>query len=205
MECCSKKCARHIIFMGIIYGGHLHAYFVFFFYFHLHFFILSVSHPDTMPCSVFCVGYNAPSCTSLNFMLIFLFLWYSTHSLDDVMLWLHWNFRHKYIIRGNKTWMFYWYFQVPMATTACFIIVSRNDIPIYETELGSAAKVCHSSFIFVSRFLCFFFFKYKFFVPCKCILSISLVYVVYGITMKRRKAQIGKAYGFLWLLGFSLL
>ncbi|KAK7825521.1 trafficking protein particle complex subunit 2 [Quercus suber] len=28
-----------------------------------------------------------------------------------------------------------------MATTACFIIVSRNDIPIYEAEVGSAAKI----------------------------------------------------------------
>ncbi|KAJ0989869.1 hypothetical protein J5N97_008225 [Dioscorea zingiberensis] len=27
-----------------------------------------------------------------------------------------------------------------MATTACFIIVSRNDIPIYEAEVGSAMK-----------------------------------------------------------------
>ncbi|KAK4844719.1 hypothetical protein QYF36_023614 [Acer negundo] len=27
-----------------------------------------------------------------------------------------------------------------MATTACFIIVSRNDIPIYEAEVGSATK-----------------------------------------------------------------
>ncbi|BFG19937.1 hypothetical protein CerSpe_062110 [Prunus speciosa] len=27
-----------------------------------------------------------------------------------------------------------------MATTACFVIVSRNDIPIYEAEVGSAAK-----------------------------------------------------------------
>ncbi|XP_022970900.1 trafficking protein particle complex subunit 2 isoform X1 [Cucurbita maxima] len=27
-----------------------------------------------------------------------------------------------------------------MATTACFIIVSRNNIPIYEAEVGSAAK-----------------------------------------------------------------
>ncbi|XP_068644253.1 transport protein particle 20 kDa subunit-like isoform X2 [Aristolochia californica] len=27
-----------------------------------------------------------------------------------------------------------------MASTACFIIVSRNDIPIYEAELGSAIK-----------------------------------------------------------------
>ncbi|XP_050385470.1 uncharacterized protein LOC126801998 isoform X2 [Argentina anserina] len=27
-----------------------------------------------------------------------------------------------------------------MATTACFIIVSRNDIPIYEAEVGSTAK-----------------------------------------------------------------
>nr|POF17278.1 protein free1 [Quercus suber] len=31
--------------------------------------------------------------------------------------------------------------RVLMATTACFIIVSRNDIPIYEAEVGSAAKV----------------------------------------------------------------
>ncbi|RYR44707.1 hypothetical protein Ahy_A08g040993 isoform C [Arachis hypogaea] len=28
-----------------------------------------------------------------------------------------------------------------MATTACFIIVSRNDIPIYEAEVGVAAKI----------------------------------------------------------------
>jgi hypothetical protein len=34
-----------------------------------------------------------------------------------------------------------------MATTACFIIVSRNDIPIYEAEVGVAAKV--------SSFFCF--------------------------------------------------
>ncbi|KAK9149676.1 hypothetical protein Scep_008433 [Stephania cephalantha] len=27
-----------------------------------------------------------------------------------------------------------------MASTACFIIVSKNDIPIYEAEVGSAAK-----------------------------------------------------------------
>ncbi|KAK6915009.1 Trafficking protein particle complex subunit 2, partial [Dillenia turbinata] len=27
-----------------------------------------------------------------------------------------------------------------MASTACFIIVSRNDIPIYEAEIGSAPK-----------------------------------------------------------------
>ncbi|PKI31700.1 hypothetical protein CRG98_047910 [Punica granatum] len=27
-----------------------------------------------------------------------------------------------------------------MATTACFIIVSRNDIPIYEAEVGSTVK-----------------------------------------------------------------
>jgi hypothetical protein len=31
-----------------------------------------------------------------------------------------------------------------MATTACFIIVSRDDIPIYEAEVGSATKVCAS-------------------------------------------------------------
>ncbi|KAK6912191.1 Trafficking protein particle complex subunit 2 [Dillenia turbinata] len=29
-----------------------------------------------------------------------------------------------------------------MATTACFIIVSSNDIPIYEAEIGSAPKTC---------------------------------------------------------------
>ncbi|EFH65549.1 predicted protein [Arabidopsis lyrata subsp. lyrata] len=28
-----------------------------------------------------------------------------------------------------------------MANTACFIIVGRNDIPIYEAEVGSAAKL----------------------------------------------------------------
>ncbi|KAJ0252627.1 hypothetical protein HA466_0118020 [Hirschfeldia incana] len=27
-----------------------------------------------------------------------------------------------------------------MANTACFMIVARNDIPIYEAEVGSAAK-----------------------------------------------------------------
>ncbi|GAB2293615.1 hypothetical protein Dimus_027828 [Dionaea muscipula] len=27
-----------------------------------------------------------------------------------------------------------------MASTACFMIVSRNDIPIYEAELGTALK-----------------------------------------------------------------
>ncbi|TYH55576.1 hypothetical protein ES332_D09G243900v1 [Gossypium tomentosum] len=27
-----------------------------------------------------------------------------------------------------------------MTTAACFIIASRNDIPIYEAEVGSAAK-----------------------------------------------------------------
>lgn len=31
-----------------------------------------------------------------------------------------------------------------MANTACFIIVSRNDIPIYEAEVGSAMKVLHA-------------------------------------------------------------
>jgi len=29
-----------------------------------------------------------------------------------------------------------------MASTACFVIVSKNDIPIYEAEVGSALKVC---------------------------------------------------------------
>ncbi|TVU29241.1 hypothetical protein EJB05_20799 [Eragrostis curvula] len=27
-----------------------------------------------------------------------------------------------------------------MASTACFVIVSKNDIPIYEAEVGSAPK-----------------------------------------------------------------
>ena len=29
-----------------------------------------------------------------------------------------------------------------MTSTACFMIVSRNDIPIYEAEVGAAPKVC---------------------------------------------------------------
>jgi hypothetical protein len=36
-----------------------------------------------------------------------------------------------------------------MATTACFIIVSRNDIPIYEAEVGSATKVWTSFLLFI--------------------------------------------------------
>lgn len=28
-----------------------------------------------------------------------------------------------------------------MASTACFVMVSRNDSPIYETEVGTAPKV----------------------------------------------------------------
>ncbi|KAK3198423.1 hypothetical protein Dsin_021838 [Dipteronia sinensis] len=32
-----------------------------------------------------------------------------------------------------------------MASTSCFIIVSRNDIPIYEAEVGSATKVLESN------------------------------------------------------------
>jgi len=39
-----------------------------------------------------------------------------------------------------------------MATTACFIIVSRNDIPIYEAEVGVAAKVWFSLFILYFSF-----------------------------------------------------
>lgn len=42
-----------------------------------------------------------------------------------------------------------------MTTTACFIIVSRNDIPIYEAEVGVAAKVClfifYFSFFYLSK------------------------------------------------------
>lgn len=34
-----------------------------------------------------------------------------------------------------------------MANTACFIIVGRNDIPIYEAEVGSAPKVLFLSFL----------------------------------------------------------
>jgi hypothetical protein len=36
---------------------------------------------------------------------------------------------------------------VGMASTACFVIVSKNDIPIYEAEVGSAPKVCILDFI----------------------------------------------------------
>lgn len=36
-----------------------------------------------------------------------------------------------------------------MTSTACFMIVSRNDIPIYEAEVGTAPKVCHSRCIFM--------------------------------------------------------
>ena len=31
--------------------------------------------------------------------------------------------------------------KINMASTACFMIVSRNDIPIYEAEVGAAVKV----------------------------------------------------------------
>lgn len=30
-----------------------------------------------------------------------------------------------------------------MGSTACFVIVARNDCPIYESELGTAPKVSH--------------------------------------------------------------
>lgn len=39
-----------------------------------------------------------------------------------------------------------------MANTACFIIVARNDIPIYEAEVGSAAKV--HFFLLCISFIC---------------------------------------------------
>ncbi|KAF8389384.1 hypothetical protein HHK36_026079 [Tetracentron sinense] len=39
-----------------------------------------------------------------------------------------------------------------MASTSCFIIVSRNDIPIYEAEVGSAVKLI----IFVDILASFF-------------------------------------------------
>lgn len=29
-----------------------------------------------------------------------------------------------------------------MTSTACFMIISKNDIPIYEAEVGAAPKVC---------------------------------------------------------------
>lgn len=45
-----------------------------------------------------------------------------------------------------------------MTTTACFIIVSRNDIPIYEAEVGVAAKVC----LFIFYFSFFYLSKKKF-------------------------------------------
>jgi hypothetical protein len=34
-----------------------------------------------------------------------------------------------------------------MASTACFVIVSKNDIPIYEAEVGSAPKVWFFQYI----------------------------------------------------------
>jgi hypothetical protein len=40
-----------------------------------------------------------------------------------------------------------------MATTACFIIVSRNDIPIYEAEVGVAAKVLFNLLLVYGLFL----------------------------------------------------
>lgn len=43
------------------------------------------------------------------------------------------------------------YVLVGMASTACFVIVSKNDIPIYEAEVGSAPKVCTLNFM---PFLC---------------------------------------------------
>jgi len=36
---------------------------------------------------------------------------------------------------------------VEMASTACFVIVSKDDIPIYEAEVGSAPKVWLFQFI----------------------------------------------------------
>ncbi|XP_020085196.1 probable trafficking protein particle complex subunit 2 isoform X4 [Ananas comosus] len=36
---------------------------------------------------------------------------------------------------GNQQFVFW-----IMASTACFVIVSRNDIPIYEAEVGSVLK-----------------------------------------------------------------
>ncbi|KAH7858835.1 hypothetical protein Vadar_028556 [Vaccinium darrowii] len=35
----------------------------------------------------------------------------------------------------NQFWL-----KTDMASTACFMIVSRNDIPIYEAEVGAAVK-----------------------------------------------------------------
>ncbi|KAG6539174.1 hypothetical protein ZIOFF_004327 [Zingiber officinale] len=40
-----------------------------------------------------------------------------------------------------------------MAGTACFIIVSRHDIPIYEAEVGSAAKVSSFLSLIIDKFL----------------------------------------------------
>jgi trafficking protein particle complex subunit 2 len=43
-----------------------------------------------------------------------------------------------------------------MASTACFvIIVSKNDIPIYEAEVGSAPKVC------TLNFMCFLYNRFR--------------------------------------------
>ena len=66
--------------------------------------------------------------------------------------------------------------RVLMATTACFIIVSRNDIPIYEAEVGSAAKVWHSLFAFVFTFSFFFCRNCKFVLPCEFLLPFLLFF-----------------------------
>jgi hypothetical protein len=36
-----------------------------------------------------------------------------------------------------------------MASTACFVIVSKNDIPIYEAEVGSAPRVTMLSSLYL--------------------------------------------------------
>lgn len=50
---------------------------------------------------------------------------------NTFLIFLYFRRRHKILV----------YFVDGMANTACFIIVGRNDIPIYEAEVGSAAKV----------------------------------------------------------------
>lgn len=66
----------------------------------------------------------------LNIHGIFIFLAYK--SQDEYSTWDLWIcvFQETQDLLGIR-----------MANTACFIIVGRNDIPIYEAEVGSAAKV----------------------------------------------------------------
>lgn len=52
-------------------------------------------------------------------------------------------------IRSHVQFIHWFTFSKIMASTASFVIVSRNDVPIYDAELGSAFKVCIVSLQFV--------------------------------------------------------